>query len=344
MNSQIVPYSRFNEEYNNFVSANFASEPLEFKEYVVKKQLPLNEKYALALEIHNIKDNDWIELTDSLRAIIGFQIDPLVNKTDVNQVISTLRSIKAFTEGPNADFFVENMEFPSKTYRVWVRFRVFDRFAMMTNTENGNKIYDFLQQIREYKNEYQRYLTVYYDYCEKQEMNVKIAELNDDVKKQAFQMEQQNHEITKLIESSKESYKQASLVTAFLEEKKEDLVLPAQNNGLQEMIIIMMSQDELFFTVSCVQRRARKVTIRNNSKQYADKNLTVLCELETKPNAKNVWHRFKDFVRINKMTDKIQLLSTSFSLKAPGSLSPKEVIDHFKKVAYMYIECIKFEK
>ena len=52
-----------------------------------------------------------------------------------------------------------------------------------------------------------------------------------------------------------------SSVILLVEGTKQDVVVPANNDELQEIVIIMTSQDKQLFVVSCVQKLNKKVTI-----------------------------------------------------------------------------------
>ena len=112
--------------------------------------------------------------------------------------------------------------------------------------------------------------------------------------------------------------------------KMNILAIPAMNDQLEEIVIVMISEDKLFY---CVQKRSRKVTIRDNKLKHANKNLSVLCEIETKPNSKNVWHRFKDYVKVHNLQYQVKLSWTSFMLKENSSLRPTDVVNLFNELS-----------
>jgi hypothetical protein len=93
---------------------------------------------------------------------------------------------------------------------------------------------------------------------------------------------------------------------SLVENTKDVTVVPAMDDQLEEIVIVMIIEDEKFYCIFCVQKRSRKVMIRENKSKHSDKNLSVLCEIECKPNSKNVWHRFKDYVKIHHLADQIK--------------------------------------
>ena len=123
-----------------------------------------------------------------------------------------------------------------------------------------------------------------------------------------------------------------------MKKTKDDVVVPANNELLQEIVIVMISEDQEHFVVSCIQKRNKKVTIRNNKLNNADKNLSVLCEIETKPNAKNVWHRFKDYVFENQLSKQIKLSTHSFTLTEYNSMSTTDIVSLFEELSKIHVD------
>ena len=77
------------------------------------------------------------------------------------------------------------------------------------------------------------------------------------------------------------------------------MVIPAENELLQEIIILMISADEIFF--------------------------------ESKPNAKNILHRFKDYIKTH---GQIKVSTTSsFILKETCSMKPDDIATLFKELS-----------
>ena len=156
------------------------------------------------------------------------------------------------------------------------------------------------------------------------------------IEHQSRQIENQSEQIAQLLGYSKKSSNQLSKVVSLVERTKNDVVVPANNDVLQEIVIIMVSTDKQFYVVSCVQKRNRKVTIRNNQMNNADKNLTVACIIEHKPNAKNVLHRFKEYVVENELTKEIKLSGTSFTLSDDCDLTTEQIVSVFQELSKIH--------
>ena len=80
-------------------------------------------------------------------------------------------------------------------------------------------------------------------------------------------------------------------------------------------------------------KRNRKVTIRDNKLKHAYRNLNVLCEIESKPNAKNILHRFKDYIKTHELSDQIKVSTTSFTVKDYSSMKPNDIVSLFDELS-----------
>ena len=88
--------------------------------------------------------------------------------------------------------------------------------------------------------------------------------------------------------------------------------------------------------MSCVQKRNKKVTIRNNRLNHADKKLDVIHIIDCKPNAKNLLHRFKEYVTANELSKEIKFSGTSFTLSSESDLTTKEIVSIFEKLSMIH--------
>ena len=116
-------------------------------------------------------------------------------------------------------------------------------------------------------------------------------------------------------------------------------MVPANNDEWQEIVIIMTSEDKQLYVVSCVQKRNKKVTIRSNRLNHADNkldNLDVLHIIDCKPNAKNLLHRFKEYVTANELSKEIKFSGTSFTLSSESDLTTKEIVSIFEKLSMIH--------
>ena len=94
----------------------------------------------------------------------------------------------------------------------------------------------------------------------------------------------------------------------------------------------MISEDRELYVVSCIQKRSRKSTIRDNTTKHVSRNLSVLVELESRPNSKNLWHRFKDYIVQNGLSDQIRISTSSFTLKDYTVIAPSEIVSIFTQL------------
>jgi hypothetical protein len=145
-------------------------------------------------------------------------------------------------------------------------------------------------------------------------------------------IERQSRNMETLLDFSKDSSNKLNRVMSVVENTKDKVVVPAYNDLLQEIVIIMISEDRELYVVSCIQKRSRKSTIRDNKTKHVSRNLSVLVELESRPNSKNLWHRFKDYIVQNGLSDQIRISTSSFTLKDYTVIAPSEIVSIFTQL------------
>ena len=125
-------------------------------------------------------------------------------------------------------------------------------------------------------------------------------------------------------------------------ESVNNVVVPATNNELRELVLILISEDETFYTVLCIQKKRQAITVKYVQRKHTDKNMTVLYEMLMQPNSKNMWHRFKEYVRTHEhLKTCIELKSASFSVKDKTIVSSTNVITIFNELKRTYQDRIE---
>ena len=209
----------------------------------------------------------------------------------------------------------------------------------MSNSPNSHTIREYfldmyraVSEYMDYQRDYQNMMVIVNQRNLLKYKDARIDELN-------LKMDKQSEEIAQLLGYSKDTSTKLTSVLSLVTTTKKDVVVPAENALLQEIVILMVSADECFFVVSCVQKRNRKVTIRENKNKHSDKDLTVLCEIESKPNAKNILHRFKDYIKTHGLYDQIKVSTTSsFILKETCSMKPDDIATLFNELSKTHEE------
>ena len=167
-------------------------------------------------------------------------------------------------------------------------------------------------------------------------LGVMMQEQSRQLNEQTKQLNEQSKQINQLLGYSKETSTKLTSVISLVEGTKQDVVVPADNDELQEIVIIRTSDDKQLYVVSCVQKRNKKVTIRNNRLNHADKKLDVIHIIDCKPNAKNLLHRFKEYVTASELSKEIKFSGTSFTLSNESDLTTKEIVSIFEKLSMIH--------
>ena len=326
--------------------------------------------------IKHLKEQDFVEIDRTVLEAFGYantfkvvkingvaKLDSNGNqvlidgRSDFTTVIRYLRTMKSFTEGTSLDDInADYVLVPDLTSRggkknlLYVKKEMLEHLCIMSNSPNSRIIREYFLELYRAVNDYidyqknyqnmmvianQRNLLRFKD-SRIDELSMKMDRQSEHMLHQSKQIENQSEQIAQLLGYSKKSSNQLSKVVSLVERTKNDVVVPANNDVLQEIVIIMVSTDKQFYVVSCVQKRNRKVTIRNNQMNNADKNLTVACIIEHKPNAKNVLHRFKEYVVENELTKEIKLSGTSFTLSDDCDLTTEQIVSVFQELSKIH--------
>jgi len=224
----------------------------------------------------------------------------------------------------------------AKRHILYVKKRMLEHLCIMSNSPNSHMIREYFLELYRAVNEYMDYQRDY------QNMKVlttqrNLLELKDTkIDQLSVKIDRQSEQIAELLGYSRDSSKKLTKVMSLVENTKDVVVVPAMDDQLEEIVIVMIGEDEKFYCISCVQKRSRKVTICENKSNHSDKNLSVLCEIECKPNSKNVWHRFKDYVKINHLTDQLKMSWTSFMLNENSTISPTDIVNLFNELSRIH--------
>ena len=353
-------------------TANYAAlidehnEVLPFMEYIKKRGFTLNDRcvHIFYQRIIHLNETDFVEIDRSILETFGYsnQLKPvkkngvaavdengnvklLDNRNDFTNAIQALRKMKSFKEGKSLDdITADYVLVPDTAVRgrgakrniLYVKKRMLEHLCIMSNSPNSHMIREYFLELYRAVNEYMDYQRDY------QNMKVlttqrNLLELKDTkIDQLSVKIDRQSEQIAELLGYSRDSSKKLTKVMSLVENTKDVVVVPAMDDQLEEIVIVMISEDEKFYCISCVQKRSRKVTIRDNKSKHSDKNLSVLCEIETKPNSKNVWHRFKDYVKIHHLTDQIKMSWTSFLLKENSTISPNDIVSLFNELSRIH--------
>ena len=350
-------------------TANYAAlidehnEVLPFMEYIKKRGFTLNDRcvHIFYQRIIHLNETDFVEIDRSILETFGYsnQLKPvkkngvaavdengnvklLDNRNDFTNAIQALRKMKSFKEGKSLDdITADYVLVPDTVIRgrgakrniLFVKKRMLEHLCIMSNSPNSHMIREYFLELYRAVNEYMDYQRDY------QNMKVlanqrNLLELKDTkIDQLSVKIDRQSEQIAELLGYSRDSSKKLTKVMSLVENTKDVVVVPAMDDQLEEIVIVMISEDEKFYCISCVQKRSRKVTIRENKSKHSDKNLSVLCEIESKPNSKNVWHRFKDYVKLHHLQCQVKLSWTSFMLKENSSLTPTDVVNLFNELS-----------
>lgn len=209
----------------------------------------------------------------------------------------------------------------SNKQSIWIRLRALEHFIIMANTCNSFMVREFLLDLKRILSEYTMYARVYRD---KYQLSIKDSTID----KLSIQ-------ITELLSHARNTTKKLDTVIGIVRKTEEDVVVPAESPMLHETVILMVSEDKTFYAVRCVQNARRAATIRQTREQYRDRNLTVLTEMKSKPNAKNILHRFKQCIRGDEDLSVLITFSsfgTTFEVLDKEAMRPTDVIDMFMKL------------
>jgi hypothetical protein len=175
-------------------------------------------------------------------------------------------------------------------------------------------------------------------YRKKYQLSIKdstIEKLNNLVRELHKKTDRQSAEIAEVLSHARNTSTKMDTVIGIVRNTEEDVVVPAESTMLHETVILMVSEDETFYAVRCVQNARRVATIRKTRGQYRDRRLKVLIEMESKPNAKNILHRFKQCIRGDEDLSVIVTFSsfgTTFEVLDKEAMRPTDVVDMFMKL------------
>ena len=337
------------EKYNNF--ANIHLPVLSLIEFIRAQNLPLNEQCASVFfnRIDHLQDDDFIEIDRPILEMIGFknnwieQIDKKGNvkvdengkpklkdtRKDFSNAIKCLRNLAGFNESDNfdsneADYVIKktgpNPGGPASTHKggsgqnkqdLWIRKHLLVHLVTMANTCNSRMIREYFFNMNRIMIEYNMYQTIYQAKYELSVKDTTIGSLNNMMVCLTEKTDAQSKQITELLCHAQNTTEKLNTVIDIVRESAQDVVVPADNNTLSELVLIMISEDEMFYTVSCMQKKRRTVTVKNIQRKYGDKNMTVVYEMLMQPNSKNMWHRFKEYVRTHEHLNSVVVLKSS---------------------------------
>ena len=352
---------------------NEHNEALPFIEYVKRRGFTLNDKcvHIFYDRIVQLKETDFVEIDRSILETFGYKnhfkmikkngipdvdengnVKVLDNRNDFANALQALRKMKSYKEGKSLDDITADYVLVpdnavrgrgAKRHILYVKKRMLEHLCIMSNSPNSHMIREYFLELYRAVNEYMDYQRDYQNMkvlMTQQNLlelkDTKIDQLSVKIDRQSEQIDRQSEQIAELLGYSRDSSKKLTKVMSLVENTKDVVVVPAMDDQLEEIVIVMISEDEKFYCISCVQKRSRKVTIRDNKSKHSDKNLSVLCEIETKPNSKNVWHRFKDYVKIHHLTDQIKMSWTSFLLKENSTISPNDIVSLFNELSRIH--------
>ena len=214
--------------------------------------------------------------------------------------------------------------------------RALEHFVIMANTENSFKVREFFLDLKNLMVEFSKYEIAYRAFSQLKLKDDKIDKLSVMMQELLGYSKETSSKLTETSTKLTETSTKLSTVISLVEGTKHDVVVPANNDEWQEIVIIMTSEDKKFYVVSCVQKENKKVTIRNHKLNNADKKMDVLHIIDSKPNAKNLLHRFKDYVIANDLTKQIKLSATSFTMSDDSDLTAEEIISVFEELSTIH--------
>ena len=356
------------EQYDEFVQATHVFGQLSLQDFRIRRQMPLNAQCAQVFltKTSHLTENDFIEIDRPVLNAIGFKNNWIQQKdkhgnvkvdedgiiklkdtrADFGNAIKCLRNTVGFKEGSSLDdneaHFVLEKAAGIQSHgghnkqKLWICMRAFEHFVIMANTENSCIVRDFFIDLKNLVVEFSKYEIAYRAWSQLKLKDDKIDMLGVMIQEQSRQLNEQTKQLNELLGYSKETSTKLTSVISLVEGTKHDVVVPADNDELQEIVIIMTSDDKQLYVVSCVQKRNKKVTIRNNRLNHADKKLDVIHIIDCKPNAKNLLHRFKEYVTANELSKEIKFSGTSFTLSSESDLTTKEIVSIFEKLSLIH--------
>jgi len=191
-------------------------------------------------------------------------------------------------------------------------------------------IREYFLDVKRIMIEYNKYQTIYQAKYELSLKDTTISHLNNMMISLNEKSDAQSKQIAELLSYAENAKDKLNTVIEIVRESVNDVVVPATNDDLSELVLILISEDETFYTVSCIQKKRQAITVKYVQRKHADKNMTVLYEMLMQPNSKNMWHRFKEYVRTHEhLKTCIELKSASFSVKDKTIVSSTNVITIF---------------
>ena len=129
--------------------------------------------------------------------------------------------------------------------------RAFENFVIMANTANSFRVCEFFIDLKNLLVEFSKYEIAYRACTQLKLKDDKIDKLcvmmREESRQLNEQLNEQSRQIDELLGYSKDTSKKLSSVISLVEGTKHDVVVPANNDQLQEIVIIMTSQDKQLY-------------------------------------------------------------------------------------------------
>ena len=359
------------EQYDEFVQATYAFGQLSLEDFRIRRQMPLNAQcsHIFLTKTSHLNDKDFIEIDRPMLNMIGFKnvwvqqkdkhgnekVDDDGNliwkdkRSDFNNAVQCFRKTMGFVEvsyldDSEAHFVIEKCNIPPGSrvngghnkQKLWICMRALEHFVIMANTENSFKVREFFLDLKNLMVEFSKYEIAYRAFSQLKLKDDKIDKLSVMMQELLGYSKETSSKLMETSTKLTETSTKLSTVISLVEGTKHDVVVPANNDEWQEIVIIMTSEDKKFYVVSCVQKEYKKVTIRNHKLNNADKKMDVLHIIDSKPNAKKLLHRFKDYVIANDLTKQIKLSATSFTMSDDSDLTAEEIISVFEELSTIH--------
>ena len=323
------------------------------------------------LEIIGFK-NKFIERKDkngNIKVDESGSVKLIDMRADFNSAIRCLRNMEGFHESNcfddhKADFIIKKaVQLKSCTasdhkggsghnkQELWLRKRMLEHLVIMANTGNSRIIREYFLDLNHIMTEYNMYQTVYQSKSQLSIKDTTIEKLNnmilslhaksdDLLAKNEIQSQQFTQKFDALLNHAQSTETKLTTVIDLVRNTAEDVVVPANDTELGELVIIMANATLTFFTVSCIQQKRRSATIQYMKRQHSDKDLSLFHEMNMRPNSKNLWHRFKEYVRTDAdLSSHVSLLKTSFELNGENNdtiVRPERIIAIFEELKQTY--------